>query len=298
MRILVTGATGLIGQHVLPALISGGHEVHAVHVEDAPPTIDGVVWHRADLLADPKALVAEAKCEVLLHLAWFTAHGAFWRSLENLRWVSGSLDLLREFRAAGGKRIVISGSCAEYDWSKSLPLHETRSQCVPSTLYGASKDSLRRIVEAFAKETGASWAWGRIFFLYGPGEDGRRFVPFVARGLARGENPRCTHGRQVRDFMHVRDVAAAFAALAASDVEGPVNIASGQGVTLASIAHALERIAGGSGRAELGAIEAPADDPASIVADVGRLRDEVGFRPSVSLEDGLADAYRWNRTQL
>ena len=77
---------------------------------------------------------------------------------------------------------------------------------------------------------GISFAWGRIFFLHGPGEHPDRLVPSVTRALLAGEPARCTDGRQVRDFLHSSsDAAHAFAALLALRVEGPVNIASGRG---------------------------------------------------------------------
>jgi UDP-glucose 4-epimerase len=97
-----------------------------------------------------------------------------------------------------------------------------------------------------------------------------------------------THGRQVRDFLHVEDVARALVALLLSDVGGAVNVASGEAITLGEVAETLAR-ASGRGVLERGAIAAPEGEPVRIVADVARLRTEVGFRPRFALEQGLVD---------
>ena len=97
--------------------------------------------------------------------------------------------------------------------------------------------------------------------------------------------------------MHTRDAGAALAALALSDVAGAVNIASGEGVSIASIAERLGGIAGRPDLIRIGALPDREGEPPRIVADVRRLRDEVGFRPSLTLQEGLADTYSWWRTQ-
>ena len=58
--------------------------------------------------------------EVLIHLAWYAEHGKYWTSPENVRWVEASLALLRGFAAAGGRRVVMAGTCAEYEWSREV----------------------------------------------------------------------------------------------------------------------------------------------------------------------------------
>ena len=156
----------------------------------------------------------------LLHLAWDARPGLFWTSTENLRWVAASLGLYLAFAASGGRRAVVAGSCAEYDWSHS-ELDEARTPLVPRTLYGEAKRALHTLLERAAAQSGVELAWGRLFFLYGPHEAEGRLVSDVARALLAGREARCSEGSQQRDFMHVADAGRAFAALVASDVTGP-----------------------------------------------------------------------------
>jgi nucleoside-diphosphate-sugar epimerase len=289
-RVLLTGATGFVGRETLAALARDGHEVHTAARHRPDEASAGVHWHEADLLADRGSaarIMAASRPEVLLHLAWYAEHGRFWTAPENLDWVEASLRLLREFaRTEAARRVVMAGTCAEYEWTRSVYVEQ--DPCVPRTLYGAAKHGLRVVAESFAAEHGLSFAWGRLFFVYGPGEVPGRFVPAIVRKLLAGEPAPMTAGAQIRDFLHVADAGAAFAALATGGVQGPVNVASGVGVSLRDVA-AL--IAGQTGRAELlraGAIPTPTDEPPSLVANVRRLRDEVGWRPRIALDEGLA----------
>jgi nucleoside-diphosphate-sugar epimerase len=100
----------------------------------------------------------------------------------------------------------------------------------------------------------------------------------------------------VRDFLHVADVGDAFAALLDSQVEGAVNIGSGEGVAVADVVQRIGVFAGRPDLVELGALEAPADEPPLLVANVRRLHEDVGWRPSRSLEDGLRNTVDWWRS--
>jgi nucleoside-diphosphate-sugar epimerase len=296
-RALVTGATGFVGRNALGPLAERGFEVHAVTSREPPAELEGLaVWHRADLLtpAAAEGVIDAARPTHLLHLAWYTEHGDYWGSLENVRWVEASLLLLRRFAAAGGRRAVVAGTCAEYDWSRS-PLSEAESPLVPATLYGAAKRGLHVVADALAARAGFDLAWGRIFFTYGPHEDQRRLVASVARALARGEPAPSSHGRQVRDFLHVEDLADAFAALVAAEVTGAVNVAAGTSVSVREIVQLLGELSGRPELVELGALPPRPGDPDELSADVGRLRDEVGWRSPRSLEDGLHETLEWWR---
>jgi nucleoside-diphosphate-sugar epimerase len=108
--------------------------------------------HSADLHDERsvRRLVAEIQPSHLLHLAWYTEHGAFWNSDENLRWVSSSLNLLRAFNEAGGRRAVIASTCAEYEWLTPT-LIEDETPRRPRTLYGASKGALHDLALQYAR---------------------------------------------------------------------------------------------------------------------------------------------------
>ena len=296
-RVLVTGATGFVGRRALPALVRLGFEVHAVARGPAPagaPT--ETVWYAADLLdaAAGRELVAHVAPSHLLHLAWYAEPGAFWDARENAAWVAATVGLVDAFAAAGGARAVLAGTCAEYDWGAPQPLSEDAA-VAPATYYGVCKDATRRVVEGLAERAGISFAWGRIFFLYGPREDERRLVASVARRLVAEERAPVSAGTQRRDFLHVDDVAGAFAALVGSDVAGAVNVASGEPVTVRAVAEAIAAAAGRPDLLDVGAVAQRPGDPEEIVADVTRLRDEVGFAPARELADGLRETVAWWR---
>ncbi|MCA1690334.1 MAG: NAD-dependent epimerase/dehydratase family protein [Actinobacteria bacterium] len=287
-RILVTGATGFVGRETVVGLLRRGHEVHAV-ARGRGPGAGGVTWHEADLLdpESPARVLAAAQPETLLHIAWYAEHGKFWTSPRNLDWVEATLRLLHEFaRTDAARRVVMAGTCAEYAWTRDR--YPEDAPCAPHTLYGAAKHGLHIIAGAFAAERSLSFAWGRLFFLYGPAEAPGRFVPTVARALLAGQPASMTAGTQIRDFLHVADAGDAFAALTLAETEGPVNIASGAGVSLRDLAGLIAAAAGGAERLEIGAIPTRPDDPPSLVADVTRLRDEVGWRPRIALAEGMA----------
>jgi nucleoside-diphosphate-sugar epimerase len=296
-RVLVTGATGFIGRQTLVPLRELGFDVHVVG--HRPPDDPAIMFHSGDLFDRDSAarIVQKVKASHLLHLAWDTEPGRFWNSPLNLDWVGASLVTLRAFVEAGGKRAVMAGTCAEYRWGSDQPLDEKRSELLPSTLYGVSKDALRRMVFAYAETISLSVAWGRIFFLYGPEEKAGRLVSDAIRSLGSGQPFATTDGRQLRDFMHVEDVGRAFAALLASDISGAVNIATGQAVAVRSVLKAIARETGADGMLRLGARPRPADDPAVIEAASDRLRHEVGFTPRYAIVEGIAQTVQWWREQ-
>jgi nucleoside-diphosphate-sugar epimerase len=297
-RVLLTGATGFIGQHCVAPLLARGYEVHAITARSPAPDDGPVVWHQANLL-DPQSvteLIATVRPSDLLHMAWYVAHGKYWSAPENLSWVRASLQLLESFREHGGERAVFAGTCAEYDWSYGYCVEQV-TPAQPASLYGTCKNALRSIVAAYAAQHSLSVAWGRIFFLYGPHEPPARFVASIVRSLLAHEPARCSHGRQVRDLLYVQDVADAFVALLASPAQGAVNIGSGRPTTLGEVATMIGQTLGRPDLIQLGAIAAPAGDPPLLLADVRRIQHEVGWQATVTLEQGLDHTINWWRAQ-
>jgi nucleoside-diphosphate-sugar epimerase len=295
-RVLVTGARGFIGRNALGPLARQGYEVHAVTSRALAGSSATATWHQADLTSSPgvSRLLEAVRPTHLLHFAWFAVPGQFWTSPENLQWVQASLDLVRAFEAVGGHRFVAAGSCAEYDVSDA-DCDERDTPLNAATLYGRCKHAFHLVLEKFA-DNRFSTAWGRIFHLYGPHEHPDRLVPSVIDALLDGRPALCTAGTQVRDFMHVADVAVAFVRLLDSDVRGPVNIASGAPVSVADVVTRIGRHMDREPLVRLGARALPAHDPPRLTARVTRLREEVGWSPEIDLDRGLRQTIDWRRS--
>lgn len=287
MRVVVTGASGFVGREAIAPLRALGAEVHVLGRGDAP---EGTTAHAIDLLADdPASVLAQIAPSHLLHFAWYAAPGKFWNAPENLDWVAASLRLVRAFAAAGGTRAVLAGSCAEYDWAHDR-LDEATTPLAPATLYGEAKASLFRILAKAAPQLGLSFAWGRIFFPYGPFERSERLTGSALDAIVARRPAQFSEGTQMRDFQHVEDTAAAFVALLASDVAGAVNIASGETVAVRALVERAARIGDALELMQFGARPMQPGEPPLLAASVARLHDEVRFRPRWNLDTGLRDA--------
>ncbi len=298
-RVLITGATGFIGRHTIEPLVARGFDVHAVSSREIVAGGADVTWHRADLLdtASRASLLAVTRPTHLLHLAWYVVPGKLISAPENFAWVSASLDLVQQFGACGGQRVVVCGSAYEYDWSFGF-CSERRTPAAPDTVYGACKLALNLLLEAYAKQAGLSAAWSRVFFLYGPGEHPHRLVSSVIRSLIANAPARCSHGRQIRDYMHVQDVANGLVALLDSSVTGNVNISSGQPTPLREIVLTIGRLMNRVELIHLGAIPARPNDAPLVVGDNTRLQSELGVGDGVELAEGLRHTIAWWQSRI
>lgn len=293
-KVILTGASGFIGRFCSRELVARGYDVHAISSKRRDNDTAGVIWHHADLLDPVKTatLFSEIRATHLLHLAWYAEPGKYWTAEDNISWFQTSLSLYRHFADNGGQRLVTAGTCAEYDWRYGY-CTEHVTPLVPATLYGTCKHALQQVSDAFARERGLSGAWGRIFYLYGPGEHPARLVPSVIGALIDGRPALCTHGRQIRDFMYVQDVASAFVALLDSDVKGPVNIGSGEPIAIAEMARSIAEKLSRTDLLHLGAKPAPENDAPLVLANITRLRDEMDWHPKFDLNTGLEETIRW-----
>lgn len=303
MTVLLTGARGLVGRWVLRSLLNAGEEVHAVAraIPDQVAGDDGVSWHVADLLdgRERQQLLARTRPEHLVHLAWETTHGRFWDSPLNAAWEEATVDLVRRARESGTQRVVVAGTCAEYDWTRLDDVggvcSESSTPLGPVTQYGKAK--LRTFERLAGLPEAESWlAWGRVFSPFGPGEDPRRLLPSLVVALLEGRPATVASPGLVRDYLHAADVGRGLAALLLSDVCGAVNVASGSGVSLGGLAAELARLVGRPDLLRLGGGSRRESEPMRLVADVARLREEVGSRPTLALTEGLQDVIAWWRT--
>ena len=293
-RLVVTGASGFIGQAVLRIACEDqlpGFEVHAVCRTPLSGTFPQVIWHAGDMLSmDHERFLGAIEPTHLLHLAWATERKSYWTTENNLGWLEAGVKLLVAFRESGGQRFVGVGTCSEYAPS-AVPSSELTTPLTPWSLYGATKAAMSLVASALAGER-LSTAWARLFFLYGPGEPDDRLVPRLLSSVATG-SVIAVHGEHVRDYLHVSDVARGLVALLRADITGPVNIGSGIGISIDELAQAAARATNGSirlAKADRPGAASPfarfSEAPLYVVANNDSLRS-TGWRPRVELEQGL-----------
>lgn len=285
--VFVTGATGLIGKELLVPLAGSGFEVYALSSsKDEKPARPGVTWIKGNLFDEPflEQIFARLKPQYLLNMAW-CATGDYQNSNLNFDFVRAGLSLLKHFAPNGGKRAVFAGTCFEYA-PKNGPLQES-DPILPPNLYAACKDSLHRLAALFCARNGVSFAYGRIFYVYGRGEHPLRLTASVINALKEGKPARvnCSHLR--RDYMYTKDIAGAFVKLLDSNVTDAVNICSGRAMRLGEYAATAARLMNREGLLELK--ENPTAQPPLLVGDPTRLNQEVGFYPAYNLEDALKE---------
>lgn len=298
-RLIVTGGSGFIGRAAVTRARAAGFDVVAIGRHPPERAGSGVTHYAVDLIAEREracSLFREIGASHWLHLAWYVEHGRFWHARENFAWVAATIDLAEAFARGGGRRLVAAGSCAEYEWGHGL-CREDSTPMEPATPYGVAKDALRRLLQSWSGEAGVSVAWGRVFFVYGPGERRERLVPSVTWSLLAGGVARCTHGTQRRDLLHVSDVADVFVRLLTSDYEGPLNIGSGEAVELQTVVRRIADIIGRPDLLELGAAVAP-NEPLLLAADTTRLAEVLQWSPAFDLDSGLCDTIAWHRRDI
>ena len=297
MKVVITGGAGFIGYHTARLLLAHGHTVVVLDDMSKAPMLDrlrslGLEPVRVDVRVLEELKEAFRGADAVLHLAALINVEESARVPELYHEVNatGTLNVLKASVDAGVPKVVYASSAAVYGNPEKLPISEDHPTN-PVSVYGATKLAGELYCRAFHEVFGLSVLILRYFNVYGPGqsEEYAGVITRFSERLSRGEPPIIYgDGNQTRDFVHVRDVAAANElALEANVKFGVYNIASGREVSILELAELMSRIAG----VNVQPVFAPPrpGDVRRSVADVSRAREELGFEPSVTLEEGLSD---------
>lgn len=285
MRILVTGGNGFLGLAFVRAATAAGH---TLAVLSRTPRAGSLAEQLVGSLAQPPwAAIRQFAPDVCVHAAWITTPGVYLESPENEDWVRWSLDFLNGLPALGVRQAVGLGTGIEYQIT-GRPLGEATTPLQPLSAYARGKCELHAQLVARQRNgplADLDIAWARIFYPYGEGEHPARLASSLIAQLRRGEPIQLKTPHSTKDYIHVDDVAAALLTVLERRHRGAINVGTGVGVTVATIAQTLGQLLG---RADLirTPAEAPADPLDHVVADAGRLR-ALGWQPQVTLESGL-----------
>lgn len=284
MRVLLTGASGFIGSHVLRALQQHGIETVVVGRSQPHASVEFI---NADLLSisDFTPLLHQARATHLLHLAWYAEHGKYWTSPLNFRWAEATTRLVEAFCIVGGQHVVITGTCAEYDWTYGYCREET-TPLNPATLYGAAKDATRRLSMAVCAQYQVPCAWGRVFLPFGHGESSNRLIPSLMEVFRGDRAPFGVNANAYRDFLHVSDVAQGLIRLMSQGASGAYNVSSAESTRLADIVITLASLLKVDPAPVLTLTTERATGPAMLVGESLKLKT-LGWRPALTLVQGL-----------
>ena len=294
-RLLVTGASGFIGERLCQRAVERGATVHAVS-RRGPVSRQEIRWERADLAdhAAARDLVRRVRPDVVIHLA-SEVSGGRGRELV-LPMLEANLvtavNVMLACADAGGGRLVLAGSMEEPDLGDP--------EAVAQSPYAVAKWAALAYARLFHAIYELPVVHLRVFMVYGPGQrDLRKLVPYVTMSLLQGQVPKLTSGARAVDWIYVDDVVDAFLrAAVAPRVEGTsLDIGSGELVTVRALVARLCDLIGGDVEPDFGAIE---DRPLERVrvADFLSAANAIGWRPHTMLEEGLKQTVDYYRSHL
>jgi nucleoside-diphosphate-sugar epimerase len=296
--ICLTGASGFIGSMTARCFLDAGWDVVAICRSGSNQSRLVALGSRlavvdADLsnVDDLGPRLLSGRCEVCVHAAWPQTTGRYLSNASNDVVIDQMRRLGRAIAGAGCRRLILAGSAVVYA-PGDVPSRESDPTSA-TTPYARAKQAVWEEAQRLGDEHRWSVVDARIFQPYGPGESTTRLVPSMIRALLRDEPVALTAGTQVRDFVHVEDVAAALVVLAQSAVEGVVNVGTGIGTPVRSVAEIVGRRLGRASRLEFGALEEAGEMRPFLVADSKRLMDECHWRPRFDLESGLEQTIAW-----
>ena len=250
---LLTGATGFVGRQVLHALRLDGVRIRAVvrnGTQGRLATLDGIesIVTTPDLFAEDAEWWAKVckNIDTIIHVAWYAEPGKYLHSAKNLDCLVGTLQMAKGAAKANVRRFIGIGTCFEYNLTGGMLSIETPLR--PLTPYAGAKAAAFLALSQCLPIQGVEFAWCRLFYLHGEGEDSRRLVPHLRFKLAAGEPAELTNGKQIRDFLDVLEAGRMIAETALGHEQGPVNICSGTPITVRKLA---ENIADEYGRRDL-----------------------------------------------
>ena len=300
MKCLVTGATGLIGSHLVRLLLRHDVQVGLLIRSTSNPWRIEDILHRVHIITgdivtieETGAAIGDFAPDIAFHLGW---HGVGNRYRNDPAQVTqnlyGSLKALQLARQAGCQRWVGLGSQAEYEPCNSVITEDMPTR--PVTTYGVVKLCVGLLSQKLCETYGIGFTWLRLMAAYGPMDDTEHLIPQIILTLLRKEKPALTPGEQRWDYLYVEDVAQAMWQAATNPTaQGIFNLGSGNAYTVRSIVERIHDLIDPCLPLGFGEIAYRSDQIMHLEADISHLQQATGWSPQVDLNEGLRRTVEW-----
>lgn len=297
-KVLVTGAEGFIGRHLVKALLSCGAEIHGLYLKNPAKDISGkMCWHKADVRNGKalKRLVKKVKPDFVFHLAALLEKGEKPELVNRIMATNfyGTFNLLQALAGAKFSKLVFLGSGEEYGKNKA-PFNE-KQNVQPVSPYGVSKAAAENICLVFFKIFNYPVVILRPAVVYGPGQKNKMFIPSLLNTLVKNQPFKMSGGKQKRDFIYIDDLIEAILAATVKPVKGEIiNIGSGKSYSLKQVVAIARKISGSKG---IISFDLPyrQSEIMNYSFDISKAKKFLGWQPAYSLEDGLKEIIRENK---
>ncbi len=302
-RILITGASGFVGGHLLRALHAEDAKLFAIHAPgETPPANGQAEWYTMDLTRSgvPESLVRDLRPHIVVHLAaqlkaernWNFAEESFEANLATTH----NLMLALGRHAPDLRRLVLMGSAEEYGNVASLPVTED-CPAHPVSPYSAAKAAATQLAQLYYELFRLPVTILRPFILYGPAQSASMMIPQLIASALRGEDFPMTGGEQTRDFVFVGDaVDCLLRAMHTAEANGRIfNVCTGVETSIRSVAECIMGIMTPAMTLRIGALPYRRNEVWRLVGSFEAARRLLGWSPATDLDSGLRTTIEWYR---
>lgn len=301
-KLLIVGGTGFIGRHLVLNAVKRGYSTVVVSLNplDTKKKIDGVEYLQADIinLVNLKKRLKDAKFEYVVNLSGYIDHGNFLEGGRNIidAHFVGVQNLLQTIDWSVLKRFVQIGSSDEYGSLPAPQSEEIREK--PISSYSLGKLASTQLLQMLHRTEGLPAVTLRLFLVYGPGQNNRRFLPQIIKGCLSNSVFPTSAGEQLRDFCYVDDITDGILSTLIHDkVNGEViNLASGSPIAIRDVVEQVQQTIG-KGVPEFGKIHYRAGENMALYANVLKAKKLLGWSSVVTLQEGVRDTVNYYKKQ-
>ena len=303
-KVIITGANGFIGSHLVKNLSELGVVVFAL----VDPRFDysfiknlGNVTVIAFSLQKLESLYTDERLynsDIIYHLAWSGVNANYRNSeeeqLQNIKYSMDVLKLASHFHIS---KVLIPGSAAEFSCGDGIITG--KEVPAPSDIYSATKVATRYLCQIFARQHDITFIWPLITSIYGPGRDDNNLISYAIKSLIKGEKPSFTKLEQRWDYLYIDDLINALVALGINGKNGVYPVGSGESRKMSEYVEIIHNLI--NPHLPLGIGDFPYKNPDKIdnqVMDISALKKDTGFLPHITFEEGISMTIEYFRNTI